>query len=186
MGLLVGLSVWSVAIMVDRFRAFRESYQPADAAEAKALIRGRNWKGLAEWASGRNTLSAYAMRAALELERARPEQIERSVRSALVEGKTRLERGLTVLATLGSNAPFIGLFGTVLGIIQAFAMLSQNQNGMSGVMSGIAEALISTAVGLFVAIPAVVAYNVFSRKLRTAVGECEALRDLYLARVAAE
>ena len=69
------------------------------------------------------------------------------------------------MATLGSNAPFIGLFGTVLGIIQAFAVLASTNAGTHAVMSGISEALVATAIGLFVAIPAVIAYNIFSKKL---------------------
>jgi biopolymer transport protein ExbB len=94
-----------------------------------------------------------------------------------------MERGLTVLATLGSNAPFIGLFGTVLGIISAFAALGgTTQGGANSVMSGISEALVATAIGLLVAIPAVVAYNVFSRRIRVLLQECESLKDYYLSR----
>ena len=70
------------------------------------------------------------------------------------------------MATLGSNAPFIGLFGTVLGIIEAFFALSADQMGSERVMSAISEALIATAAGLFVAIPALIAFNSFSNRLR--------------------
>lgn len=112
-----------------------------------------------------------------------------AARSYLTTEKMKLESGLTVLATLGSNAPFIGLFGTVLGIIQAFGVLSgapgteASGTGASPVMSAISEALVATAVGLFVAIPAVVAYNVFSRKLKLLLTECDALKDLYLSQI---
>jgi len=182
MALLFFLSLWSVAIMIDRYKALRVAYRPSEAAEARKLIREGDWKALAEWASRRPTLAGQAIRAALESSSRGATAVERAVRSCLLEQKTALERGLTVLATLGSNAPFIGLFGTVLGIIQAFAFLSQSQSGMSMVMSGIADALVSTAIGLFVAIPAVVAYNVFSRKLKTALVDCEGLRDLFLSK----
>jgi biopolymer transport protein ExbB len=84
---------------------------------------------------------------------------------------------------LGSNAPFIGLFGTVLGIIQAFGVLGQKQANGNSVMTGISEALIATAVGLFVAIPAVVAYNVFSRKLKLLLTDCESVKDYFLSHV---
>ena len=153
-----------------------------DFDEAKRLIRDENWDGLSQWANGRETLGAGVIRAAIETKAKDASQIDRSVRSFLVERRGGLEKGLTVLATLGANAPFIGLFGTVLGIIQAFGALANNTEGTASVMSGIAEALIATAVGLFVAIPAVVAYNLFSRKLKVAISKCEALRDLYLSR----
>ena len=73
-----------------------------------------------------------------------------------------------MLGTLGNNAPFIGLFGTVLGVIIAFAALGESggqADAMGGVMAGIAEALVATGVGLFVALPAVVAYNVIQKKI---------------------
>ncbi len=80
--------------------------------------------------------------------------------------RVHLERNLTFLASVGSNAPFIGLFGTVLGIIRAFADLVGNiDGGADVVMAGISEALVATAVGIFVAIPAVVAYNAFQRQV---------------------
>ncbi len=80
--------------------------------------------------------------------------------------RVHLERNLTFLASVGSNAPFIGLFGTVLGIIRAFADLVGNLDGGADVvMAGISEALVATAVGIFVAVPAVVAYNAFQRQV---------------------
>src|SRR6478735_6289984 len=92
-----------------------------------------------------------------------------------------LERNLGILGTLGNNAPFIGLFGTVLGIIKAFADLSRNQAGGAGaVMSGISEALVATAVGLMVAIPAVIAFNFFQGRVRRALGRVDAMAHLVL------
>jgi biopolymer transport protein ExbB len=83
------------------------------------------------------------------------------------------------LGTLGNNAPFIGLFGTVLGIIRAFADLAvankAGTNTAGTVMAGISEALVATAVGLFVAIPAVLAYNIFQRLLKRVIGRSSAL-----------
>ncbi|PLX92205.1 MAG: flagellar motor protein MotA [Desulfuromonas sp.] len=87
-----------------------------------------------------------------------------SKRDLLLFGQKRL----TVLATLGNNAPFIGLFGTVLGVIKAFHDLHLQQgSGIKVVMGGISEALVATAMGLLVAIPAVIAYNAFSKTLQT-------------------
>ncbi len=85
-----------------------------------------------------------------------------------IELKLALEKRLGILATFGNNAPFIGLFGTVLGIIQAFHDLgSSTEFGVKVVMTGISEALVATAMGLFVAIPSVIAYNYFVRKVKT-------------------
>jgi len=82
--------------------------------------------------------------------------------------KLALEKRLGILATFGNNAPFIGLFGTVLGIMQAFHDLgNSSQFGVKVVMEGISEALVATAMGLFVAIPSVIAYNYFVRKIKT-------------------
>ncbi len=81
--------------------------------------------------------------------------------------KLTLEKRLGILATFGNNAPFIGLFGTVLGIIKAFHDLANTSDfGIKVVMSGISEALVATAMGLFVAIPSVIAYNYFVRKIK--------------------
>jgi biopolymer transport protein ExbB len=112
--------------------------------------------------------------------------------AAAVEGskareRLRLERNLAFLATLGSNAPFIGLFGTVLGIIKAFHDLAGGQaGGPSVVMAGISEALVATAVGLMVAIPAVVAFNYFSRRVRVRMSEVEWMAHLAVTELKAE
>ena len=82
--------------------------------------------------------------------------------------KLTLEKRLGILATFGNNAPFIGLFGTVLGVIKAFYDLGVSSDfGIKVVMQGISEALVATAMGLFVAIPSVIAYNYFVRKIKT-------------------
>ena len=84
-----------------------------------------------------------------------------------LELRIALDKRLGILATFGNNAPFIGLFGTVLGVIKAFNDLgSSSQFGVKVVMEGISQALVSTAMGLFVAIPSVVAYNYFVRKMK--------------------
>jgi biopolymer transport protein ExbB len=89
-----------------------------------------------------------------------------------------LEARLGILATFGNNAPFIGLFGTVLGIIQAFHTIgSSNAFDVQPIMQGISEALIATATGLFVAIPCVIAYNYFLRRLKVILTLKEALLD---------
>ena len=96
--------------------------------------------------------------------------------------KSDLEKFLPVLATISSNAPFIGLLGTVLGIMKAFNDLAVTQNsGQQTVMAGISTALVATAAGLFVAIPASIAFNYFTRKVRSTLTSIESVKDLGLA-----
>lgn len=180
---LFGLSIWSVAIMFDRRAAFKAMLGAAQLDEAKRQIESQNWGALKSWSESTQGLYAGVVAAALSAKDSQPESVDRSVQSYWSQRKLQLEKGLSVLATLGSNAPFIGLFGTVLGIIQSFGILS-NQSGsaMSAVMFGLAEALIATAVGLFVAIPAVVAYNYYGNQLRKIGTECSAIRDLYISK----
>ncbi len=102
------------------------------------------------------------------------ENVERAMRRATTQEVTRLERYLTFLATTASTTPFIGLFGTVWGIMNAFRGLSVTQSSsIQAVAPGISEALIATAAGLAAAIPAVVGYNYFSRQIRVLVAEME-------------
>jgi biopolymer transport protein ExbB/TolQ len=147
------------------------------------LVETRQWAPFKEWASQGDTLHAGTARVILQTGSNDASQIDRAVRSYLSLERSRLEEGLTVLATLGSNAPFIGLFGTVLGIIQSFGALGAHRTDAADIMVGISEALIATAFGLFVAIPAVVAYNGFSRRLKSIIVRSEALKDLYLSKI---
>ncbi|MDE2491275.1 MAG: MotA/TolQ/ExbB proton channel family protein, partial [Elusimicrobia bacterium] len=104
-----------------------------------------------------------------------PEAASERLTAALSDERRILERHMIWLGTLGNNAPFIGLFGTVLGVIKAFHDLAQTGAGPEVVMSGLSEALIATAVGLLVALPCVFAFNAFSKHVRDLVGETEAL-----------
>jgi len=109
------------------------------------------------------------------------------VASTIDRRRLEYEQWLFVLGTLGNNAPFIGLFGTVLGIIRAFADLASNASRAAGasnpsaVMAGISEALVATAVGLFVAIPAVLAFNIFQRLLKRVIGRSNSLGNAIVA-----
>ncbi len=101
-----------------------------------------------------------------------------------IREKPKLERGLNFLATVGSNAPFIGLLGTVLGIMKAFKDLgvaTATSGQMALVMNGIAEALVATAVGLFVAIPAVIAFNTFTKMVKMILTNMDAVRQIGIA-----
>ncbi|RYZ71366.1 MAG: MotA/TolQ/ExbB proton channel family protein [Proteobacteria bacterium] len=172
--ILVGLSVWSFAIILDRRKAFKNlNTDDFDATRVQLKSRVPGSQGSGFFSQLHSLLGSESA----------PDSAVRDLFEAhLAENRLELSRGLPVLATLGSNAPFIGLFGTVLGIIQSFGTLSANTTGgMNDVIASLAEALTATAVGLFVAIPAVVAYNVYSQKLRTLTQRSEIIRDLYLA-----
>ena len=109
------------------------------------------------------------------------ENVQRAMSRARTQEITRLERGLTFLATTASTAPFIGLFGTVWGIMNAFLGLSTTtSSSIQAVAPGIAEALIATAVGLAAAIPAVVMYNRFARQVRVLTAEMDTFGQEFL------
>src|SRR3954466_16254695 len=184
--LLIGLSVVSVAIMVER-AVYLRARGDADALarELSTLLKGGDVDGARQALSGRTAPAATVAAAGLDYF----DRASAAVGEAMAGAKARLrvdmERNLGVLGTLGNNVPFIGLFGTVLGIIKAFADLARNQsNGAAAVMSGISEALVATAVGLMVAIPAVIAYNFFQGKVRASIGRVDAMAHLILSAVA--
>ena len=117
----------------------------------------------------------------LEAEFGGVENVQRAMQRARIQEVTRLEKGLTFLATTSSTAPFIGLFGTVWGIMTAFMGLSTTtSSSIQAVAPGIAEALIATAVGLAAAIPAVVMYNRFARQLRVLTAEMDTFGNEFL------
>ncbi len=181
--LLVLLSILSVAVMVERAIAMSGRLGDFDRLSEKlrqALASGdgkgaRDILGVPRCPEVRVALVGLA-----ELPRGSTAAIE-AMASARSRERLALEKHLGVLGTLGNNAPFIGLFGTVLGIIKAFADLSKSQGGGAGVvMAGIAEALVATAVGLMVALPAVVAFNIFQGRIRRTMGRIDALAHMIL------
>jgi biopolymer transport protein ExbB/TolQ len=186
--LLFILSIWSVATMLRCSRMLKKAGGSAkderdEQEKTSQWIETRQWAPFKEWASQGDTLRAGTARVILQTASNDPSQVDRAVKSYLSLQRSRLEEGLTTLATLGSNAPFIGLFGTVLGIIQSFGALGAHQTDAADIMVGLSEALVATALGLFVAIPAVVAFNVFSKRLKNIIVKSEALKDLYLSRI---
>jgi biopolymer transport protein ExbB len=191
--LLILLSVLSLAVALDRWRVFRS--QPADVEALvqqlhrllqsghierarRQLVQTRGiaaevvLSGLAQWERGA-TAAAEAMAAATGLKRA------------------HLEKRLIVLGTVGNNAPFVGLLGTVIGIVGAFDELGkagQVAAASAGlaperVMAPIAEALVVTAVGLVVAIPAVALFNFFQDRLRSTLADTKTLGHVVLAHI---
>ena len=130
---------------------------------------------------------ATILKSGIKMAASGPIAAEKAMIGAATAEKMKMERGLSILATVGSNAPFVGLFGTVLGVIKAFHDLSLNPNDASeAVMAGIAEALVATAIGLLVAIPAVVTYNAMNRWVKSRLNRIDSLADLVLAKLHAE
>jgi biopolymer transport protein TolQ len=110
-----------------------------------------------------------------ELQASLRQRVERAMNVTITREMNRLERGMTFLATVGSTAPFIGLFGTVWGIMNSFTAIAQTNNtSLAVVAPGIAEALFATALGLVAAIPAVIAYNGYSNRLGRYAGQLDA------------
>ena len=183
--LLVGLSVLSVAIMVERALVLSgDRDSDALARDLLALLKRGDLEKARQALSGNRTPAATVAAAGLENYDRGNDAIAEAMASAKARLRIDLERNLGVLGTLGNNAPFIGLFGTVLGIIKAFADLSKNQaGGAAAVMSGISEALVATAVGLMVAIPAVIFFNFFQGKVRKAMARVDAMAHLVLSTV---
>ncbi|WP_046235116.1 MotA/TolQ/ExbB proton channel family protein [Pseudomonas syringae pv. coryli] len=104
----------------------------------------------------------------------RQDLLERSLRQQIHKERRRLESGMILLASIGSTAPFIGLFGTVFGIIHALSAISQARSASIAVVAGpIGEALVATGVGIAVAVPAVLAYNFFGRRLKLVIADLE-------------
>jgi len=159
-------SVVSIAIMLERAWAFRRfSSELRDLAEPLgATLRERGADAAAALCASRRVALASVFLGGYERRALGREEVLRGMELAGRAEIASLERFLTVLGTIGSTAPFIGLFGTVLGIIRAFSSLAVSHGATpAAVADGIAEALVATAAGLFVAVPAVMAYNYFIR-----------------------
>jgi biopolymer transport protein ExbB/TolQ len=168
--LLIGLSIASVAVMVERFVFYRKHSVDSNAVRSalNSHLESGNFAQAADFLKQYDSLETNVVLFGLLAYRKGPEAVQDLLLGAESKERLRFSRRLNFLATVGSNAPFIGLFGTVLGIIRAFRDLANDVGNASGsVMTGISEALVATAVGLFVAIPAVIAYNAFQSRVKT-------------------
>ena len=190
--LLFALSVGSMAIAIERFVFFRSKSEGLRGlvATLDAHLRARDAARAAEVLEDRRSAAASVAAAGLRLAARGPRAVERGMDSAMSVQRKALEARLAYLGTLGNNAPFIGLFGTVIGVILAFEALGQaesvagtgaSQVASAEVMSAIAEALVATAVGIGVALPAVALYNYFQRQIASMMSDSETLKNLILA-----
>ncbi len=183
--LLAALSVISLAAMVERWFFFRRHRDDGEALRsdvAKALLADDPEGAKARLAKSRS-LEASIVGEALAWWGGGPEAFSDAVESEVARAQKQLEKGSSLLGTLGNNAPFIGLFGTVIGVIEAFHELGAGASkaAMGNVMGGIAEALIATGVGLFVALPAVTAYNLIQKRINEVESTTNAIAKLFTA-----
>jgi len=187
--LLVFLSVGCIAIALERtWFLLSDRAAAGELGQAvNAFLASGDTAALGAALAALGGFEARVLAAGLELAPHGVDAAEKAMAGTVTAEKMRMERGLSFLATVGSNAPFLGLFGTVLGIIKAFHDLAINTDEASeAVMAGISEALVATAVGLLVAIPAVVLYNVFSRWVKSRLSRSQSLANLVLARLEGE
>jgi biopolymer transport protein ExbB len=193
--LLVVLSIASFAIIIERLIYYQKRGANlralADALD-RDLAAGQIERAIEDLKKS-NSAAASIAASGLRLAHLGPEAAEKAMQSATALERRSLEARLAYLGTLGNNAPFIGLFGTVIGIIRAFEELGHSAPGHAGgaaaaaqvasqgVMVGIAEALVTTAVGIAVALPAVAAYNYLQRRVASLMADADVLENLVLA-----
>jgi biopolymer transport protein ExbB len=179
--LLVAFSITGFAIIIERIACYwssRDDVRKLERALTPLLLEG-------EWSRATKLLSespSFEAKVALaSLQRASSESANQHMLSAMELGRLELERYLGFLGTLGANAPFVGLLGTVIGIVHAFQALDSSGGALSeGLLSRIGESLIATAAGLLVALPAIAAFNMFRRVVQTRIAQADALRHSVL------
>ena len=167
--ILLFCSFLSVTFMIERWWYFRKASPQGEGllGEVKKLIEAKQYQDAANLCQKNpSTIARLIYYAIVNYNHSR-QDLGELLETKRQEERLKLERFLGILGTLGNIAPFIGLFGTVVGIIKAFRDLAlSGTGGPSVVARGIAEALVSTAAGLLVAIPAVIAYNYFTRRIK--------------------
>jgi biopolymer transport protein ExbB len=191
MWLMLVLSVASVAVIIERAWLFVRIHTDINALGRSLRERLRVGDLLGAQAALKRSDSAEAaiVRAGLDELPRGPSAVREAMAGETLMQRNRLERGLNYLGTLASNAPFVGLFGTVIGIILAFEELSASGakgSASAAVMASIAEALVATAVGIGVAVPAVVAFNAYQKRIRVIIDQATALGHVLLAHVEGE
>jgi biopolymer transport protein ExbB/TolQ len=191
MWLMIGLSLISIAIIIERglfFFAVRSDFGRLARAFSVAL-RERDFDAARALLESTRALEAEVVLAGLDEAERGPNAAREAMAGATAVQRSKMDRRLGFLGTLGNNAPFVGLFGTVIGIILAFEELAKagaTAAATTGVMASISEALVATAIGLFVAIPAVAAFNWFQRHIKKTVSNTEALSHILLVALEGE
>jgi biopolymer transport protein ExbB/TolQ len=182
--LLIFCSILSISFIIERFLFYKKisgSYYQFLQILLEKMNAEDSLDSLKSWVDGQKLIEAKVVSAGLKKTHRSLTSRQESMYAALYEVQTQLGSGKVILATIGAVTPFIGLFGTVIGIIEAFNALSTLKDGnIQAVMSGISEALVATALGLFVAMPAVISYNLYQRIMKRRLQNCEALISVLL------
>ncbi len=183
--LLVVLSILSIGMILERFFALRkvDSRSAKTRGRIRLALQTNSLDDVEDMSRDPETIEGRALSYALKhVKESGSKGLEEAFNAFSLAERPDLERSLSFLATIGSNAPYIGLLGTVLGIMKAFNDLAMSsQAGQQTVMAGISTALIATAAGLFVAIPATIFYNYFQRKVKGIMQNLECVKELCLA-----
>ncbi len=190
MYILIAMSVFSVGIIFERWWYFRRRRfnLTAMSSALQGPLRSRDVEAAKKVLGSSRAVEAEIVRDALGWFDSGADSVREILQKGVRERRKNFESGLVFLGTLGNNSPFVGLFGTVLGVVAAFRELGSTQasmasggGGMGNVMSAIAEALVATAIGILVALPAVVGYNVFQKKGADIEENTAALGNLMIA-----
>jgi biopolymer transport protein ExbB/TolQ len=186
--ILLALSVVSIGIILERWIYFLRRRIDAAAVGRKVVdyLRQGDVEGARAYLHTLPGVEAEVIRDALGWYADGDDAVAEVINGGVKERRKGYEAGLLFLGTLGNNAPFVGLFGTVLGIVTAFRELANaagSSAGMNNVMGGIAEALVATAVGILVALPAVIAYNSFQKKCQDLEENTQSIGSLVLAQM---
>ena len=183
--ILVILSVVSVGMILERFFALSKVSKKSDTirAQMKLALQAHSVEDIETLSKFPETIEGRAFSLGLKhIKDTGSQGLEEVFNAFALTEKPELEKYLSFLATVGSNAPYVGLLGTVLGIMKAFNDLAQSSEaGQQTVMAGISLALVATAAGLFVAIPAVISYNYYQRKVKSIMVNLESVKELCLA-----
>lgn len=189
MWLMIALGTVLAVLVIERLRLYRATHLNAFTL-GRSLMEHLDHGELSQarkLTSRGLSMEERVISDGLQAYRRGPRAAEQIMKSSLERERQRFDRFLSFMGTIGSNAPFIGLLGTVIGIVVSFQDLAANpKGGMAVVGPGIAEALVSTAVGLMVAIPAVIAFNHFKAIQAKRIGNVEFLSGILLSQLNAE
>lgn len=186
MVILLLCSVLSITIIVERilyFQKFHGNFSQFIQILSQKFAQHEPHDKIAAWCSGQSLLEARVAAAGLEKTHVGTCAAEETMYAKMIAAKVQLEKGTVILGTLGNNTPFIGLFGTIIGIIQAFHALSLEGQNPSALMAAISEALVATALGILVAIPAVIAYNLINRSIKKKLANADATASIVLTHI---
>jgi biopolymer transport protein ExbB len=177
MYILIFCSLLSIAVFLERLLYYRKRSRVGRRefmARLVKALKGNNIEKAMELCAAAATPFAQVVCSGLELVGRTRVEISNAMEREITMETVKLERLTSIVATIGNTAVYIGLFGTVLGIIRAFHDISSaGAGGMSIVIGGVAEALVCTATGLFVAIPAVIFFNYFAKRVESFVNDME-------------